>query len=227
MSSSFIYFVILFHLLIFFIFFFFFFFNDTATPEISPLSLHDALPILSTILALVDPGDEVIIFEPFYENYGPDCILSGATPVVVPLIAPDWHFDRDQLRKAFTARTRAIIINTPHNPTGKVYSREELTFIAGLCQESDALAITDEIYEHLVYPPDGASYVMTGISRFAEDDVSLAHRMVREIGLATVPGSSFYLEPERGRGQIRFSFPKKMESLRRAADRLKRLKRVA
>ncbi|TMF61319.1 MAG: aminotransferase class I/II-fold pyridoxal phosphate-dependent enzyme [Chloroflexi bacterium] len=286
--------------------------------------------MLSTILALVDPGDEVIIFEPFYENYGPDCILSGATPVVVPLIAPDWHFDRDQLRKAFTARTRAIIINTPHNPTGKVYSREELTFIAGLCQESDALAITDEIYEHLVYrgehisiatldgmrdrtvtinglsktysvtgwrlayaiappemtnairkvhdfvtvgaphplqvaaatalrfpdqyyvdllaayqerrdfileildgagfkayPPDGAYYVMTDISRFAEDDVSLAHRMVREIGLATVPGSSFYLEPERGRGQIRFSFPKKMETLRRAADRLKRLKRVA
>ena len=77
------------------------------------------------------------------------------------------------------------------------------------------------------YPPDGAYYVMTDISRFAEDDVSLAHRMVREIGLATVPGSSFYLEPERGRGQIRFSFPKKMETLRRAADRLKRLKRVA
>src|SRR6267143_3234110 len=101
--------------------------------------------MLSTILALVDPGDEVIIFEPFYENYGPDCILSGATPVVVPLVPPDWHFDRDQLRKAFNARTRAIIINTPHNPTGKVYSREELTFIAGLCQEFDVLAITDEI----------------------------------------------------------------------------------
>src|SRR5438045_8055356 len=107
--------------------------------------------MLSSPLALVDPGDEVIIFEPCYENYGPDCILSGATPVVVPLIAPDWHFDRDQLRKAFNARTRAIIINTPHNPTGKVYSRAELTFIAGLCQEFDALAITDEIYEHLVY----------------------------------------------------------------------------
>src|SRR3989475_3400987 len=107
--------------------------------------------MLSTILALVDPGDEVIIFEPFYENYGPDCILSGAAPVVVPLQAPDWRFDRDQLRRAFNPRTRAIIINTPHNPTGKVYSREELTFIAGLCQEFDVLAITDEIYEHLVY----------------------------------------------------------------------------
>src|SRR5881396_4039407 len=107
--------------------------------------------MLSSILALVDPGDEVIIFEPFYENYGPDCILSGATPVVVPLIAPDWHFDRDQLRKAFTARTRAIIINTPHNPTGKVYSREELSVIAELCQKHSVIAITDEVYEHILY----------------------------------------------------------------------------
>jgi aminotransferase len=282
--------------------------------------------MLSTILALVDPGDEVVIFEPFYENYGPDCILSGATPVVVPLTPPDWQFDRDRLQKAFTPRTRAIVINTPHNPTGKVYSREELAFIAGLCQEFDVLAITDEIYEHLVYrgehisiatldgmrdrtitisglsktysvtgwrlayaiapavmtnairkvhdfvtvgaphplqvaaatalafpdqyyvdllnayrerrdfmleilddcgfrsyPPDGAYYVMTDITRFGESDVAMAHRMVRQIGLATVPGSSFYLDPERGRGQIRFSFPKKMETLRRAAERLKQL----
>lgn len=286
--------------------------------------------MLSTILAVVDPGDEVIIFEPFYENYGPDCILSGAKPVVVPLIAPDWHFDQEQLRNAFTPKTRAIIVNTPHNPTGKVYSRDELSCIATLCREFDTLAITDEIYEHLVYrgehvsiaalpgmrertvtinglsktysvtgwrlayaiapaditnairkvhdfvtvgaphplqvaaatalrfpdpyyvelldayrerrdflleilddagfaayPPDGAYYVMTDISRFGEDDVRLAHRMVREIGLATVPGSSFYLEPERGRRQIRFSFPKKMETLRRGADRLKRLQPVA
>ena len=282
--------------------------------------------MLSSILALVDPGDEVIIFEPFYENYGPDCILSGATPVVVPLDPPDWEFDRERLRKAFSPRTRAIIVNTPHNPTGKVYSRDELAFIAGLCQEFDVLAITDEIYEHLVYrgehtsiatldgmrdrtitisglsktysvtgwrlayaiapagitnairkvhdfvtvgaphplqvaaatalafpdqyyvdllnayrerrdftleildgsgftsyPPDGAYYVMTDIGAFNETDVSLAHRMVREIGLATVPGSSFYLDPERGRRQIRFSFPKKMETLRRAAERLKQL----
>src|SRR5256712_1216255 len=107
--------------------------------------------MLSTILALVDPGDEVIIFEPFYENYGPDCILSGATPLVVPLLPPDWHFDREQLRTAFNPRTRAIIIKTPHNPTGKVYRREELAFIAGLCQEFDVIAVTDEIYDHLVY----------------------------------------------------------------------------
>jgi aminotransferase len=286
--------------------------------------------MLSTILAAVDPGDEVIVFEPFYENYGPDCILSGAVPVVVPLTPPDWHFDRDQLRRAFSRKTRAIIINTPHNPTGKVYSRDELLFIAGLCREFDTLAITDEIYEHLVYrgdhvsiatldgmqertvtinglsktysvtgwrlaytiappditnairkvhdfvtvgaahplqvaaatalrfpeeyyvdllnayrerrefmleildgagfkayPPDGAYYVMTDIGAFKEDDVALAHRMVKEIGLATVPGSSFYLDPARGRKQIRFSFPKKMETLRRAADRLKQLKRLA
>ncbi|MDQ6711042.1 MAG: aminotransferase class I/II-fold pyridoxal phosphate-dependent enzyme [Candidatus Dormibacteraeota bacterium] len=286
--------------------------------------------MLSTILALVDPGDEVIIFEPFYENYGPDCILTGATPVVVPLTPPDWHFDQDQVRKAFTARTRAIVINTPHNPTGKVYTRKELSFIADLCREFDVLAITDEIYEHLVYrgehisiatldgmrdrtvtisglsktysvtgwrlayaiapptmtnairkvhdfvtvgaphplqvaaatalafpdqyyvdllnayrerrdftleildgsgfksyPPDGAYYVMTDIGAFNETDVSLAHRMVREVGLATVPGSSFYLDPARGRQQIRFSFPKKMETLRRAAERLKSLKQAA
>jgi aminotransferase len=286
--------------------------------------------MLSTVLAVVDPGDEVIIFEPFYENYGPDCILSGAVPTVVPLEPPDWHFDRDRLRKAFTPKTRAIIVNTPHNPTGKVYSREELRFIAALCQEFDTLAITDEIYEHLVYrgehisiatldgmkqrtvtisglsktysvtgwrlayaiappdisnairkvhdfvtvgaphplqvaaatalrfpdryyldfltayqerrdflleildnvgfkayPPDGAYYVMTEIGQFGEDDVTLAHRMVRDIGLATVPGSSFYLDPARGRQQMRFSFPKKMETLRRAADRLRKLERVA
>src|SRR5207245_8815350 len=107
--------------------------------------------VISTPLAVLDPGDEVIIFEPFYENYGPDCILSGATPRMVRLHPPDWHFDEHDLRQAFTAKTRAIIINTPHNPTGKVYSRTELGLIAGLCQEFDALAITDDIYEHLVY----------------------------------------------------------------------------
>jgi aminotransferase len=282
--------------------------------------------MLSTILALVDPGDEVIIFEPFYENYGPDCILSGAKPVVVSLRPPDWSFDPEELRRTFSRKTRAIVINTPQNPTGKVYSRKELEFIAGLCREFDVIAITDEIYEHLIYrgehvsiatldgmwdrtvtisglsktysitgwrlayaiapvamtnairkvhdfvtvgaphplqmaaatalafpdsyyvdllnayrerrdftleilegagfkiyPPDGAYYVMTNIDSFGEDDITLAHRMVREIGLATVPGSSFYLDPQMGRRQIRFSFPKKMETLRKAADRLSKL----
>ena len=268
--------------------------------------------MLSTILALVDPGDEVIIFEPFYENYGPDCILSGATPVVVPLVPPDWHFDPEQLRWSFNARTRAIIINTPHNPTGKVYSRSELKIIGDLCQEFDALAITDEIYEHLVYrgehvamatlegmrdrtvtisglsktysvtgwrlaytiapaemtnairkvhdfvtvgaphplqvaaatalafpdqyyvdllsayrerrefmleildeagfasyPPDGAYYVMTDVSRFHEDDVSLAHRMVREIGLATVPEAASTWIPSEAATRSDFPSPKR------------------
>ncbi len=286
--------------------------------------------MLSSLLAVVDPGDEVIIFEPFYENYGPDCILSGATPRMVPLAPPDWRFDHELLRETFGPRTRAIIINTPHNPTGKVYTRAELEFIAGLCREFDVTAVTDEIYEHLVYrgehvsiasllgmrdrtvtisglsktysvtgwrlayaiapesitagirkvhdfvtvgaphplqvagakalafpdsyyadllrgyrerrdfmleilegagfksyPPDGAYYVMTDITEFGEDDVSLADRMVREIGLATVPGSSFYFEPSRGRHQIRFSFPKKMETLRHAADRLAQLRLIA
>ena len=107
--------------------------------------------MIASLLAVINPGDEVIIFEPFYENYGPDTILSGATPRFVTLHAPDWHFDPQELESAFNNRTRAIIINTPNNPTGKVFSREELQFIAGLCQKWDVLAITDEIYEHIVY----------------------------------------------------------------------------
>lgn len=105
--------------------------------------------MMATMLALVDPGDEVIVFQPFYENYGPDALLSGAKPVWVPLQPPDWDFDRDELRRAFTSRTRAIIINTPNNPTGKIFSRDELSFIAELCQEHNAYALSDEIYEYI------------------------------------------------------------------------------
>ena len=111
----------------------------------------------------VDPGDEVIVFEPFYENYGPDAIVSGATPRFVRLRAPDWSFDPDELAAAFSNRTRAIIINTPNNPTGKVFSREELGVIARLCQQWDVLAVTDEIYEHIVY--DGAPARAAGDAR--------------------------------------------------------------
>ncbi len=110
--------------------------------------------MIASLLATVDPGDEVIIFEPFYENYGPDTELSGATRKLVTLYPPDWRFDRDELRRAFGPRTRGIILNTPNNPTGKVFSREELDFIAGLCQEFDAIAFTDEIYEHIIYGDD-------------------------------------------------------------------------
>lgn len=107
--------------------------------------------MMATMLALVDPGDEVIVFQPFYENYAPDILLTGAQPVWVRLRWPDWQFDRDELAAAFSPRTKAIILNTPNNPTGKVYRRDELEFIAKLCQEHDVLVFSDEIYEHICY----------------------------------------------------------------------------
>jgi aspartate/methionine/tyrosine aminotransferase len=113
--------------------------------------------MIAAMLGVLDPGDEVLTFEPFYENYSPDSILTGAVPRLVSLRPPDWTFDEAELRATFTARTRAIVINTPNNPTGKVFSREELGLIAELCVEHDAVAITDEIYEHITY--DGAEHV--------------------------------------------------------------------
>ena len=283
--------------------------------------------MLASIMAVIDPGDEVVIFSPFYENYGPDCVLAGATPRFVTLHEPDWSIDPEELRAAFTSRTRGIVVNTPHNPTGKVYSRAEFELIAELCREYDVVAFTDEIYEHLVYegshislatlpgmrertvtinglsktfsvtgwrlgfaiaPPDltdairkvhdfmtigaaaplqlaaavalelpasyylelltgyrarrdylvpvlrdlgfevfephGAYYVMTDISRFGySSDVDFATHLVRDIGVATVPGSSFYHDPELGRTKIRFAFPKRIETLARAAELLQPL----
>jgi len=105
--------------------------------------------MMATMMALIDPGDEVVIFQPFYENYGPDALLSGATPRWVPLRWPDWQFDPEDLKKAFTERTRAIILNTPNNPTGKVFNREELQRIADLCQQHDVYVLSDEIYEYI------------------------------------------------------------------------------
>jgi aminotransferase len=284
--------------------------------------------MIAAMLTAVDPGDEVVIFEPFYENYGPDCILSGATPRYVALQPPDWSFDPDSLRSAFTSRTRAIIVNTPHNPTGKVYSRAELELIAQLCIEHGAIAITDEIYEHLVYHgrhvslatvegmadrtitisgasktfsvtgwrvgwivappdltggirkvhdfltvgaahplqiaiasalelppsfymellgdyrerrdaivsglrecgfavemPDGAYYVMAGIGAFGfDDDTAMARHLIEEVAVATVPASSFYHDPERGRGYLRFSFPKRLDTIERGVEALRSLK---
>ena len=113
--------------------------------------------MIAAMLGVLDPGDEVVVFEPFYENYSPDSILTGAVPRLVSLRPPGWTFDEAELRAAFTARTRAIVINTPNNPTGKVFSLEELGLIAELCVEHDAVAITDEIYEHITY--DGAEHV--------------------------------------------------------------------
>src|SRR4051795_953592 len=107
--------------------------------------------MMATMMAIIDPGDEVVIFEPFYENYGPDAILSGAVPRYVTLHEPDWTFDPDELRAAFTSKTRGLVLNSPHNPTGKVFTREELTQIAELCIEHDVVVFTDEIYEHILY----------------------------------------------------------------------------
>lgn len=107
--------------------------------------------MIASLLAVIDENDEVIIFEPFYENYGPDTILSGAIPRFVPLHPPEWNYDPSELAGAFNNRTRAIVINTPNNPTGKVFSYSELRFIADLCLKWNVLAITDEIYEHIVF----------------------------------------------------------------------------
>jgi aspartate/methionine/tyrosine aminotransferase len=289
--------------------------------------------MLSTLLAVLNPGEEVIVFEPFYENYGPGCIIAGARPVFVPLEPPDFSFDPDRLRRAVTPRTRAIIINSPNNPTGKVFARHELETIAALCREHDLLAITDEIYEHIVFdglghlpiatlpgmadrtitisgisksyavtgwrvgyaiaPPDisqgirrahdfvtvgaphplqeaavtaltlpaayyvwlremyqakrdlllahlekagfvvyrprGAYYILTEVSHFLRrhevaDDAAFAMFLVKQVGVATVPGSSFYAHPELGRTKIRFCFPKTDEVLQEAGERLQKLR---
>jgi aspartate/methionine/tyrosine aminotransferase len=111
----------------------------------------------STLLALVNPGEEVVVFEPFYENYGPDAVLCGAVPRFVRLREPDWSFDPEELSRAFGNRTKAIVINTPNNPTGKVFSRAELDVVAALCRKWDVVAVTDEIYEHILF--DGAEHV--------------------------------------------------------------------
>ena len=126
----------------------------------------------ATMLATVDPGDEVIVFEPYYENYGPDAVIAGAVPRYVTLYQPDWHFKHEELEAAFNDKTRAIIINTPHNPTGKVFSREELSFIAELCRKWDVLVFTDEIYEHILY--DGAEHIaMATLPGMAERTVTI------------------------------------------------------
>jgi len=280
--------------------------------------------MISTLLALVDPGEEVIVLEPFYENYGPDTDIAGARPVYVPLRPPENVFDRDELRKAFGPRTKAIIVNTPNNPTGRVFTRDELTFIAELCVEHDVVAVTDEIYEHIRYEgehipiatldgmaertvtisgasktfsvtgwrvgwivappeltagirkvhdfvtvgapaplqeavatglalgrpyydtlgteyrkrrdllvgaletagfaprrPEGAYYVLCDITPFGfDDDTAFARWLVSEVGVAGVPGSSFYSEPALGKHLIRFTFCKTHDVLAAAAERL-------
>ena len=302
--------------------------------------------MIAAMMATVDPGEEVVVFEPFYENYAPDAILSDATPRHVPLYRTDngFVFDREELRAAFNEKTKAIIICNPNNPTGKVFDREELEFIAGLCKEFDALAFTDEIYEHIIYDPtengqlspdhrpmitphicmanidgmrertvvvnslsktysvtgwrvgyciappditsairkvhdfltvgaanplqhagayalslpptyydklqreyqkkrdfivpvlqnagfkcdlpDGAYYVMCDISEFGfANDIEFTKHLIREVGVAVVPGSSFYHDPTLGSQMVRFCFCKKDETLEAAAERLRKLER--
>jgi len=284
--------------------------------------------MIACMLALVDPGEEVVIFEPFYENYGPDAIICGAVPRFVRLRAPDWSFDREELAQAFNERTRAVILNTPNNPTGKVFSREEIEIIAELARHSQAYVLTDEIYQYLVYDgarhismatlpgmrertitinsmsktysvtgwrvgyaiaprevssairkmhdfltvgaaaplqeagvtalhlpeeyyrklcadytarrdrllaaleqagfrcfkPRGAYYIMTDISGFGfSSDVEFTRYLIRDIGVAVVPGSSFYGDPALGRQQVRLCFCKTDATLDEAARRLQKL----
>ncbi len=284
--------------------------------------------MIASLLAITNPGDEVIIFEPFYENFGPDTMLCAAERKFVTLHPPHWRFDPDELRRAFSKKTKAIIINSPGNPTGHVLDREQLECIAEFCQEFDAIAITDEIYEHILYDdarhvpmmtipgmrdrtllinsmsktyavtgwrvgwvlgspdltesvrkvhdfltvgaaaplqsagvvalglpdsyytelaehyqdrrdrmagmltragfrcsiPKGAYYVMADISGFDRgDDVSFVRDLVERVGVAAVPGSSFFSNPALGRDWVRFCFPKKNETLAEAERRLAKL----
>ena len=291
--------------------------------------------MIAGMMATVDEGEEVVVFEPFYENYAPDAILSDAKPVHVPLYqtANGWHFEKDELRSAFNEKTKAIIVCNPNNPTGKVFTMDEMQFIADLCKEFDALCFTDEIYEHILYPregkeikhismaqlegmrertvvvnsmsktysvtgwrvgwciappditsairkvhdfltvgaahplqqagayalslpesyydemqkeyqarrdfivpvlqelglkcemPEGAYYVMTDISDFGfENDIEFTKHLIREIGVAVVPGSSFYHDKKLGKQKVRFCFCKKQETLEAAVERLQKLK---
>ena len=282
--------------------------------------------MIASLMAIVNPGEEVIVFEPFYENYGPDTILCGAIPRFITLHEPDWHFDPQELSETFNNKTKAVILNTPNNPTGKVFSDEELKFIADLCLKWGVTAVTDEIYEHIlydgtrhislaslpgmrdqtvtinsvsktysltgwrvgwavapahltasirkvhdfltvgsphplqeaaaaalrmdrsyyhtlaeeyrerrdflmpvlegagfhIYRPHGAYYIMTDVGHLGfKDDVKFAFHLVEKIGVATVPGSSFYSRSSLGSTKIRFCFPKKLETLERAAGKLK------
>ena len=133
------------------------FYGQRVNPETDVLVTSGATEaVFAAILGLTDPGDEVIAFEPVYDSYVPNMIMAGVSPRYIALRGENWSFDPDELAKAFNRRTRAIIVNTPNNPTGKVYSQEELGVIAGLCQKHDVIAITDEVYEHILY--DGVSH---------------------------------------------------------------------
>ncbi|MFC1586725.1 pyridoxal phosphate-dependent aminotransferase [Planctomycetota bacterium] len=129
--------------------------------------------MFSSMIATLDPGHEVILFEPFYETYIPDAILCGAAPRFVSLYPPEWDFDPDELAAAFNGKTKAIIVNTPANPSGRVFTQKALEYIARLCLEHDVVAITDEIYEHIVYP-GGQHVFLYGLPGMADRTISIS-----------------------------------------------------
>ena len=128
------------------------FYAQKINPETEVLITSGATEaVFAAILGLTDPGDEIIVFEPVYDSYVPNMVMAGVRPRYVPLRGDHWNFDSDELARAFNSQTRAIIVNTPHNPTGKVYSHQELKVIADLCRKHNVIAITDEVYEHILY----------------------------------------------------------------------------
>ena len=287
----------------------------------------------TVLLAVVDPGEQVIVLEPFYENYGPDTVICQAEPVFVPLgEPPEWTLDLERLERAFSDRTRAIILNTPNNPTGRVLTRGELEGVAELCRRHDAYVVTDEVYEHILYDgehipvatlpemrertitisgasktysvtgwrigtivapsgvtdairkvhdfltvgapaplqegvaaaietlgpeyyerlaadyrvrrdvlygrlleagfqaerPQGAYYILADFSEISDlPDDEFSYWLTREIGVAPVPGSSFYSDPAAGRRLVRFAFCKTTDVLEQAAERLASLRERA
>jgi len=147
--------------------------NQTIDPDTQvTITAGCTEAIAATLLGLLNPGDEVILFEPFYDSYRACVELAGATPRFITLRAPDFTFDESELRRAFTSRTRAILINTPHNPTGRVFTRDELSLIATLCQQHNAIAISDEVYEHLVY--EGTHLRIAALPGMADRTITLS-----------------------------------------------------
>ncbi|MBI3243746.1 MAG: aminotransferase class I/II-fold pyridoxal phosphate-dependent enzyme [Chloroflexi bacterium] len=150
------------------------FYNQAVNPETEVTVTSGATETLfAACLGLLNPGDEVILFEPFYDVYAPDVLMAGGVPRFLPLSPPDWNFDPDELASLFNNRTRAIIVNTPHNPTGKVFTRAELELIAALCQQWNVIAVTDEVYEHLVF--DDAQHIrLATLPGMAERTVTIS-----------------------------------------------------
>jgi N-succinyldiaminopimelate aminotransferase len=150
------------------------FYGQNLDPETEVLVTAGATEaVFAAILGLADAGDEIIVFEPVYDSYVPNMVMAGVTPRYVPLRGDDWTFDPDELAQAFTPRTRAILVNTPHNPTGKVYAREELSLIAALCQKHNVIAITDEVYEHILYD-DAAHTRLATLPGMAERTLTIS-----------------------------------------------------